>query len=112
MNAAGNWNKIDWEKGHDFDNRLGNEDPSVWEDLAKESGVLLDADGNLPIDWTWEQAFKIGLPMKTGIYLCYFSEDEIEEVCSYDDENTTPCFWDGSDNICYPDFWAKINKPK
>lgn len=106
------WHEINWEMAEKLIERLEEDDPLVWWDLASLAGLKVSNVDLMPDGWTWEHSFKIGLPLSNDKeYLCYFKEDDFYAVCSYDDENKTPCFW-LNDEPVFPDAWADISKEK
>jgi hypothetical protein len=78
--------------------------------LGKAAGIPVDDDDNFTKDFMWEDSYKIGLPREhEKEYLCFF-EDGSYDICSYDDENTTPCFWDRNySETVFPLAWADIS---
>jgi hypothetical protein len=106
------WHKINWKMAYQLIERLEREDSLIWWDLANLAGLKVSQVDTMPNDWTWEHSFKIGLPLiGNKDYLCYFTEDDSYAMCLYDDENTTPCFWDNNE-IVYPDAWTDISEEK
>ncbi len=109
-----NWRKIDWKKIEELvkENATVDKDDEFYYGSAAEN--ILGRKEIPFTEFTWEDAFKAGLPLKdpNKLYLVYFADSETFDFMMYDDENNTPCFWTDvrQSEVGYPDAWIPLEE--
>lgn len=114
------WNKINWNKAQKIwesckDNSEEGFDADKFFNIMAENSGMSYKKGLLPKKFTWEDGFKCNFPRVNGKkYLCYIEGEKEPFMATYDDEtqDIEPCFWDETEEIVKPDYWAEVNLPQ